>query len=133
MKTQPKGYRDYDQWCRNAKTMHKGRAALTSRMHEISSNHSRLLVNADVLRPYENADYSRVPVVRVDDSRIAWLKSALPLPKAHGMQVMVYTREHPPPHIHVEFLDSNSAGRRSPQSTVSRISQRVRKRTCKPT
>jgi Domain of unknown function (DUF4160) len=51
------------------------------------------------------------PVVRVDDSRIAWLKSALPFPKAHGMQVMVYTREHPPPHIHVEFLDSNKVVR----------------------
>jgi hypothetical protein len=106
--TQPAGYRDYDQWCRNATTMHKGRAALTSRIHEISPNHSRLRVNAEVLRLYENAEYSRVPVVRVHDSRISWLKSARLFPKAHGVQVMVHLRgEHPPPHIHAEFLNSN--------------------------
>lgn len=27
------------------------------------------------------------------------------------MQVLVYTRDHPPPHIHVEFMDSDKVAR----------------------
>lgn len=111
MKNQGKGYCDFDQWCRSAGTMNKGRARLTSRMHDVSLNHSRNRVNADVLRPYENADYSRVPVVRLHDSRIPWLGTARLFPKAHGIQVMVHTREHPPAHIHVEFLGSEEVVR----------------------
>jgi hypothetical protein len=111
MKTQPPGYRDYDLWCKSPQAMNKGRAALTSRLHEISSflRPPSATVNPNVLRLYEDADYSRIPVVRVHDSRIPWLKSAKLF--AHGLQVMVYTREHPPPHIHVEYLDSNRAVR----------------------
>src|SRR5262249_47870324 len=108
MKTLPPGYRDYDLWCKSPHAMRKGRAALTSRLHEISGSlrHPPTTVNPEVLRLYENADYSRVPVVRIHDSRIAWLKSGRLFPKAHGLQVMVHTREHPPAHIHVEFLGS---------------------------
>lgn len=106
MKTQPPGYRDYDLWCKSTQAMSKGRAALTSRLHEISGHlrHPPATVSPEVLRLYENADYSRVPVVRIHD--IPWLKSGRLFPKAHGLQVMVYTREHPPAHIHVEFLGS---------------------------
>jgi hypothetical protein len=113
MKTQPPGYRDYDRWCKSPQAMSKGRAALTSRLHEISGylRHPPATVNPQVLRLYENADYSRVPVVRIHDSRIPWLKSGRLFPKAHGLQVMVYTREHPPMHIHVEFLGSEKSVR----------------------
>jgi hypothetical protein len=111
MKTQPKGYQDYDRWCRNTKTMNKGRAALTTRIHEISPNPYRRLVDAKVLRPFENADYSWVPVVRVPDSRIPWLNSGRLFPKSHGVQVVVHTHEHPPPHFHAEFLNSNKVVR----------------------
>ena len=52
--------------------------------------------------------YSLVPVVRVHNSKIPWLKSAKPFPKQLGMQVFVYTRDHLPAHIHVEFLDGKS-------------------------
>ncbi len=111
MKKQDAGYRDFDQWCRSSGTMNKGRAAMTSRMHEGSTNHSKHVVDAGVIRPYENAVYSHVPVVRVHDSRIPWLRTARLFPKAHGIQVMVHTREHPPAHIHVEFLGSNKVVR----------------------
>lgn len=93
MKMQGKGYCDYDQWCRSANTMNRGRAALTSRMHDVSLNNSRNRVNAEVLRPYENADYTRVPVVRVHNSRVPWLRTGRLFPKGHGIQVMVHTRE----------------------------------------
>jgi hypothetical protein len=111
MKTQPAGYRDYDRWCKSQHSMNKGRAALTSRVHEISRHYSRSVVSADALRLFEGADYSRVPVVRVHDTRIPWLKAARLFPKALGMQVLVYTRDHPPPHIHVEFMDSDKVVR----------------------
>lgn len=107
MKTQGTGYRDYDRWCRSASTMHKGRAALVAKIHEASPNFSQTVMGGEVLRLYENAYYSRVPVIRIHDTRIPWLKSGRLFPKAHGLQVMVYTRDHPPPHIHVEFLDSD--------------------------
>ena len=111
MKTQPKGYRDYDQWCRNSKDMHKGRSALTSKIHDNSRYGSLRYVSSEVLRPYDNADYSRIPVVRVHNSRIPWLRSARLFPKSNGVQVMVHTHEHPPPHIHAEFLNSNNVVR----------------------
>jgi Domain of unknown function (DUF4160) len=113
MKTQPPGYRDFDRWCRTNPAMQKGLAAITSRLHEISCylRHQRRDVTSEVLRPYENADYSRVPVVRVHDSRIPWLKSAKLFPKESGIQVMVHTREHPPVHIHVEFSDGSKSVR----------------------
>jgi hypothetical protein len=113
MKTQLPGYRDYDKWCRNLQAMQKGRAKLASRVHEISwyLRHLRPVLNSDVLRLYENADYSRVPIVQVRDTRIAWLKSARLFPKELGLQVLVYTHEHPPVHIHVEFLGSDRSTR----------------------
>ena len=72
MKTQPPGYRDFDRWCKTSPAMQRGRGALTSRLHEIScyTRHQRSNVNSNVLRPYESADYSRIPVVRVHDSGI---------------------------------------------------------------
>ena len=111
MKTQPKGYRDYDRWCRNLKSMNSGRAALTSEIHENSKYTSLRYVDSEMVRPYENADYSRVPTVRVHDSRIPWLRSTRLFPKANGLQVMVHTHEHPPPHMHVELLNSNEVVR----------------------
>jgi hypothetical protein len=86
MKTQPPGYRDYDRWCKSNQAMSKGRAALTSRLHEISGFLRPATVNPEVLRLYENADYSRVPVVRIHDSRIPWLKSGRLFPKAYGLR-----------------------------------------------
>lgn len=61
--------------------MSKGRAALTSRLHKISGHlrHPPATANPEVLRLYENADYSRVPVVRIHDSRIPWLEVRAPI------------------------------------------------------
>ena len=96
MKTQPTGYRDFDKWCRTHSAMQKGRAEITKRLHEISyyARHQPRRVASEVLRPYENADYSRVPVVRVDDSGISWLDAARLFPKFSGIQVMAHTRDH---------------------------------------
>jgi hypothetical protein len=113
MKKQPPGYRDYDRWCKSWQAMDRGRSAVTSRLHEISNalRHPRGIVNSNVLRPYASADYSRVPVVQIRDSKIPQLSLAKLFPKAHGIRVIVYTREHPPAHIHLELLDSNEVVR----------------------
>ena len=107
MKTQPPGYRDFDKWCKTNAAMQRGLAAITSTIHKISHPLRPELrhVNDDTLQLYKNADFSWVPIVRVHDSSIPWLKSARLFPKAFGMQVLVHTREHPPVHIHVQFLD----------------------------
>ena len=109
MQKQGTGYRHFHMWCRTSSAFQKGRAAMTKRLHEIScySRRHLLRVSSEILRPYENADYSRVPVVRVPDSRISWLGAARLFPKFLGMQVMVHTRDHPPPHIHIEFLKNS--------------------------
>jgi hypothetical protein len=124
MKKQAPGYRDFDKWYEprhrmqhphlwgrdtRGRNMRNGRAALTSRLHEISC-HTRQkssLVASDVLRPYANADYTAVPVVRLHDSRFPWLKSGRPFPKSYGLEVIIHTNDHPPPHIHVEFSDGS--------------------------
>lgn len=96
-----------DRWCKSARAMSKAHAALTSRLHKISGHlpHPPATANPEVLRLYENA-YFRVPLVRLHESRFPRLKSGRLFPKAHGLQVMVYTQEHPPPHFHVEFFGS---------------------------
>jgi hypothetical protein len=111
MKTQPPGYRDFDRWCRSASTMQQGRKAITERLHAVSGGalSPSLNLNANVLRLFYNAEYSRVPIVRIPDSGIPWLRWAKLFPKAHGLRMAVYTREHPPAHIHVEFLDGRKS------------------------
>ncbi len=120
MKSQPPGYRDYVTWCRGSQGMQRGRSAIIERIHYTSSNSSvatlgsgkptsvsvnvsaaRSIIDSSIVRPFEKAEYTRIPIVRVRDSGLPSLEDSHLFPKASGIQVLVYTREHPPVHIHV--------------------------------
>lgn len=43
-----------------------------------------------------------VPLVRVNDLGSSAASVLRPFPKAYGMQVLVHSNEHPPPHVHIQ-------------------------------
>jgi hypothetical protein len=43
-----------------------------------------------------------LPIYRICDVDLPWLDRLKPFPKKYGLRVEVHTREHPPPHIHIE-------------------------------
>jgi hypothetical protein len=108
MKTQSAGYRDYDQW--NGRSgLTNGQSAITTHLHE-SLRHWRggkIESDAGILDLYREAEYSQIPIIRIPDARLPGLRSARPFPKAHGLQVSVFSNDHPPPHIHVDFLNGD--------------------------
>lgn len=106
MKTQPSGYRDYDQWSgRNGQT--RGRFEITRHLHEsLAKWRHKLNVESGILDLYRDATYSKVPITRIHDNRLN-LGSVRYFPKAHGLRVIVWSNDHPPPHIHVDFLNNS--------------------------
>lgn len=61
--------------------------------------------DVEVLDLFRNAEYSHVPVVRIND--VPGLKSARLFPKAHKLRVIVWPNDHPPPHVHAKFLNGS--------------------------
>jgi hypothetical protein len=61
-------------------------------------------VHPKSLRLFEGVEYSGVPVMRVNDAQIPALRFARYFPAEAGIRISVHTREHPPAHIHVEFI-----------------------------
>jgi hypothetical protein len=108
MKCQPPGYRDYDRW-KGRTGLNRGRSALTMHLHESLEHWRRGTIkkDGDILDLFRDAEYSKVPITRIPDAQLAALRSARQFPKAYGLQVSVFTNDHPPPHIHVDFLDGN--------------------------
>jgi hypothetical protein len=105
MKTQPRGYRDFGNW--TGRKTETGKGLLATRMLQIvehaRTGSPKLLIEPLAVRPYQGSEYSRVPVVRVHDSRVPWIKIARFFPNEGGVEVSVHSLEHPPPHIHVKF------------------------------
>jgi hypothetical protein len=107
MKCQPPGYRDYDRW-KGRTGLKRGRSAMATRLHGSVEHWRRGAIknDGDILDLFRDAEYSKIPVTRIPDARLA-LRSARQFPKAYGLQVSVFSNDHPPPHIHVDFLDGN--------------------------
>ena len=116
MKRQPPGYRDYDQW-KGRMGVTNGEAAIKEHLHQ-SLEHWRLNYGIkghwrrskthnyiDVLDLFRDAEYSKISVTRILDARLPGLGSVREFPKAYGLQVSVFSNDHPPPHVHVDFLD----------------------------
>jgi hypothetical protein len=108
MKCQPPGYREYDRW-KGPAGLKRGRSAMTTHLHGSLQHWRRgaMKIDGDILDLFRNAEYSKIPVTRIPDGRLATLRSARQFPKAHGIQASVFSNDHPPPHIHVDFLDGN--------------------------
>lgn len=118
MKGQPQGYRDYDRWSPSVRAFNDGRRLLVGRMLEwadfLTTHHGSRglalrskLTEARHVRAFDDADYGHVPVVRVHDSAVPWIRYARYFPPRDGLRVEVHTREHAQPHIHVKFADKD--------------------------
>lgn len=99
MKKQGPGYRDFDKWVDSAKFSAGCRRA-----------GQHIIKRSPGLRPsrpepaeflFESIGRFKPPTHIVLDVSLASILK--PFPKAHGMRVLVHTRDHPPPHIHVEM------------------------------
>ena len=106
MLTQPAGYRDYERWSRSNYYYAKGMRGLTARMLVLGPSGHPMLQHADpyTLDLYKRSDFSMLPVRRVRDSGLSAMAYFKPFPRANGLQAFVYTRDHPPPHVHIEFV-----------------------------
>ena len=108
MKQQGPGYRDFDHWHKTRYKFEDGQGKLTSRLNEISHKTRRLNIlksEPDVLNLFALADYSYVPVKRVADCPgLNWIRQ---FPNYQGIEVIVYTNDHRPQHIHARFVNGN--------------------------
>lgn len=129
MKSQGPGYHDFDQWLSSKKFLEACRiAAYCFRMCDkwysgvviypngIIAPHRgfQSWTDAGVDMPTENLFYNisvtGVPTYIVHDMRPLTLGIVKPLPKHGGIRMRVYTKDHPPPHVHVELYP---AGKRT--------------------
>lgn len=115
MKTcQPSGYRDYDLWCRTPRDFKNGQTNIMRRMLQVPHLRTAMiqpqiyLKSTNYLDLFSAADYSEVPIKRVHDSDVSWIKTAKMYPKALGLQVFVYPSVHLPEHINVEFQGNST-------------------------
>lgn len=53
---------------------------------------------------FERMGRLKTPIYLVVDKAVPWLRLVRPFPKHDGLQVLVHTNDHKPPHIHVKVL-----------------------------
>jgi hypothetical protein len=53
---------------------------------------------------FEGMGQLKTPIYLVVDKAVPWLRFVRPFPKYAGLQVLVHTNDHKPPHIHVKVL-----------------------------
>jgi hypothetical protein len=92
MSRQPEGYRDYHRWLTRARFDTGCRRAAHYMLQPIPITGPGEFLLALSAR-------TTVPTRLVNDTKAGTVK---PFPKHLGMRVVVHTREHPPPHIHIE-------------------------------
>ncbi len=86
----------------------QGHSEIIRSLHDnltIWRGRERIRSDQSILELYRNAEYSRVPITGIHDARLVGFGSARQFPKAFGLQVTVYSNDHPPPHIHIHFSD----------------------------
>lgn len=84
---------------------------------------------------YTRSGFSMLPGRRVRDSRLSPLAYIQPFPKVNGLQAFVYTWDHPPPHVHIEFVASGWVAKLrwpdlEPLSRDSQLSRADRRAVC---
>lgn len=111
MSRQGPGYRDFGRWVD---------AGAFSRGQEDAATYA----TANLPRPAPKAssslhtflfrgarNYSSLPVTLVHDLGRSHVCALRPFARAHGIQVLVHTNDHPPPHIHIQLLRDQSETR----------------------
>jgi hypothetical protein len=99
MKRQGPGYRDFERWVRYGTFAEGCRRASQHMLKSLSAARASRPEPAEFL--FDSVRRFKPPVYMVLDVSLA--STLKPFPKAHGMRVLVHTRDHPPPHIHIEI------------------------------
>lgn len=102
MRSQPPGYRDFEQCMppcfvaaeRRATTFMNGRAAMSNRLLGRGSLPAEFLLRRSPRRG--------VPIYMVLDTSVPWVRLVKPFPKDFGIQIFVHSNDHKPPHIHIQ-------------------------------
>lgn len=97
MKHQGPGYREFDKWVDSGK-FRTGCRRAGQHMLRFGPRPGR---PEPVEFLFDSIGRLKPPINMVLDASLASVLK--PLPKAHGMRVLVHTRDHPPPHIHIEI------------------------------
>ena len=99
MRRQGPGYRDFEKWVSSARFAAGCRRASQHMLEILPGGSPSRSEPAEFL--FDSTRRFKAPIYLVLD---ASLGTALkPFPKAHGMRVLVHTRDHPPPHIHIDI------------------------------
>lgn len=100
MKRQGPGYEDFDKWL--DRNFDQGKRTAASYMPH---SQSPKILPTEFL--FEINNY-KPPAYLIIDKSAPWLRVYRKFPKHNGIQVYVYTNDHKPPHIHVDFLDGSN-------------------------
>ncbi len=99
MRHQGPGYRDFDRWRGSAQFATGCRRASQHMLKTLRGPRSSRREPAEFL--FDSIGRFKPPIYIVFDVLLA--TALKPFPKAHGMRVLVHTRDHPPPHLHIEI------------------------------
>ena len=112
MSKQGAGYRDFHQWIgrrlaigkrKTAEFMLNKRAQLRpGRAHESRGRSLPPTGPAEFL--FQAPSRPNPPTYLIVDAPVPWLRVVRPFPKFLGLQVLVHTNDHKPPHIHIHVL-----------------------------
>lgn len=104
MSRQGEGYRDYARWLKSRK-FSAGLDQAARFMTEVLPDPKPRADTSLHTFLYRGAGgYRSMPLVRVNDLGAIGVTVLRPFPKAYGLQVLVHSNDHPPPHIHVQIL-----------------------------
>lgn len=107
---QPAGYRDFAKWS-GAAPFALGRAEAAGHiLRGISGPVSRPPAGGEYLVATAGVPRSRIPTYFVTERGLA-AQVVRPFPKTEGMRILVHSRDHPPPHVHVEMPPGKDRGR----------------------
>jgi hypothetical protein len=111
MTKQPDGYNNFREWL--PPSFYRGLRVAAQNMQtpELRTRDCARLLGTDRAAPLQFL-FLRVlprlsPVRIVLDADAPWLKVGKPFPKQFGLQVFVFSRDHKPPHIHIECPPGN--------------------------
>lgn len=99
MKHQGPGYQEFDKWVDSGRFRAGCRRAAQHILKIIPGSPLTLSEPAEFL--FDSTGRLKPPIHIVLDASLASVLK--PFPKAHGMPVLVHTRDHPPQHVHIEM------------------------------
>ena len=103
MDGQGPGYRDYRRWSKWP-ALRRGRDRAATYILRSRPAPRPLMSGSPLDFLYRDTKVYRVPIVRVHDRDTGHAGTLRPFPKELGLQVLVYSNEHPPPHIHIHVV-----------------------------